>query len=91
MKLAANAGIITQRRSDPQTGTKINTTEELMNRWKHYFEDLLNIKINTSQITHTILPAKQRPTNQHRLNLNQRNKRSNSTIGKMERLQDLIT
>ena len=52
--------------------TKINTTEELMNRWKHYFEDLLNIKINTSQITHTILPAnKDLPINTDSISINE--------------------
>ena len=53
-------------------GTKINTTEELMNKWKHYFEDLLNIKINTSPITHTILPAnKDLPINTDSISINE--------------------
>ena len=43
-----------------------------MNKWKHYFEDLLNIKINTSQITHTILLAnKDLPINTDSISINE--------------------
>jgi hypothetical protein len=38
-------------------GTKINSTTELMNEWKRYFEDLLNVKTNSFQTAHTIPPA----------------------------------
>jgi hypothetical protein len=38
-------------------GTKINSTNELMKEWKTYFEDLLNVKSNTSQDTQAIPSA----------------------------------
>ena len=38
-------------------GTKINSTAELMNEWKQYFEGLLNVKSNTSQINQAIASA----------------------------------
>jgi len=49
-------------------GTKINSTNELMKEWKTYFEDLLNVKSNTSQDIQAIPSAPEDlPINQGRI------------------------
>ncbi|CAF3578445.1 unnamed protein product [Rotaria sp. Silwood1] len=53
-------------------GTKINSTNELMQEWKTYFEELLNIKTNINLNTQAIPPApKDLPINQGPITINE--------------------
>ncbi len=53
-------------------GTKINSTTELMNEWKTYFKDLLNVKSNTSQAAQITPPATEDlPINQGPITINE--------------------